>query len=1087
MRLSLALALALSTALVIQGESHARPGLSLDERVAAQRKIEEVYWRHRIWPKDNPGRKPSLDTLMSAAVIRAKVVDDLRKSSELEIYWHRPITAAQLQAEIDRMGRGTRDPATLRELFDALGNDGVVIAESLARPALADRLLRDWYASTEPGQSFDAWWSAARANVAIETPLTATRILLPALPSSACTNDTWSPTFTDVPDARAGHTAIWTGTEMIVWGGSAAGYRLDTGGRYNPATDTWTATSTGPGAPDSRNNHTAVWTGTEMIVWGGQHTDFATGANVNLATGSRYDPSTDTWTPMSTGANTPSARWFHSAIWTGSEMIVWGGLNGSAGNTGARYRPTTDSWVPVSTVNAALGFGPVAIWTGQQMLVWAGNALSPGGRYDPIADIWTPIAAGPNAPSLRYGHSLVWTGTAMIVWGGSAAPSGQLLNTGSRYDPVSNSWTPISSATTARSSHTAVWTGTTMVVAGGSGGGTTAARYTPSSDSWTPTASSLLAARQSHTAVWTGTEMILWGGFVASSSSPLDTGARYNPVNDTWVATAASVSVPSGRVLHTAVWTGSEMIVWGGKSAYQSSTQFNTGGRYRPATDSWVPTSLGAGVPGARYHHSAVWTGREMIVWGGYSAQAATVVNTGGRYDPIGDTWTPTSTGVSVPLPMEEQAAVWTGNEMIVWGPGSTTAGGRYDPRTDSWRSMTAGPNMPADEPNIPVVWTGTEMILWWGNPFSGGRYNPQSDSWASISTSPNMPALRFGFPVVWTGSEMIVWGGCCDVNTGGRYNPSTDTWATTSTGAGVASVREYATAVWTGSEMLVWGGGAGNQSAYPMNAGGRYAPSTDSWTPISMGPNFPDLGEFNTAVFTGTEMIVWGGMPGTLTGGRYCACPSGRSVYRDADGDGFGDAAVSILSCDGSIPPGYALDATDCDDTQASVNPGHIELCDGIDNDCNGLVDDSASGEDSDGDGIHDACDNCPYAFNPEQRDFDGDGEGDACDLNDGLIFEWRADKTSVSWQREQGPDAWNAYIGDLGVLRSTGVYTQAPGSNALATRQCGLAGTTGDDLNDPAPGEASYSLVTGVTSGVEGSLGSSSNGPRVNTNPCP
>src|SRR5205823_1695179 len=75
--------------------------------------------------------------------------DYLRKSQALEDHWQRPITAEQLQAEMDRMTKHTRQPETLRELFEALGNDPVVIAECLARPALADRLLRNWYAHDE--------------------------------------------------------------------------------------------------------------------------------------------------------------------------------------------------------------------------------------------------------------------------------------------------------------------------------------------------------------------------------------------------------------------------------------------------------------------------------------------------------------------------------------------------------------------------------------------------------------------------------------------------------------------------------------------------------------------------------------------------------------------------------------------------------------------------------------------------------------------------------------------------------------------------------------------------------------------------
>src|SRR6476659_1246379 len=119
--------------------------LTFAERVAYQRAIEDVYWRHRIWPKERPNPKPSLDAVMSQAQLEKKVSDYLRKSQALEDYWQRPITAEQLQAEMDRMAIHTRQAEVLRELFAALGNDPFVIAECLARPALADRLLTSWY------------------------------------------------------------------------------------------------------------------------------------------------------------------------------------------------------------------------------------------------------------------------------------------------------------------------------------------------------------------------------------------------------------------------------------------------------------------------------------------------------------------------------------------------------------------------------------------------------------------------------------------------------------------------------------------------------------------------------------------------------------------------------------------------------------------------------------------------------------------------------------------------------------------------------------------------------------------------------
>jgi len=111
---------------------------------------------------------------------------------------------------------------------------------------------------------------------------------------------------------------------MIVWGGNPP---VNTGGRYNPSTDSWTATST-TNAPSPRVGHTAVWSGSEMIVWGGND-GFG-----NLDIGGRYDPSTDSWTATST-TNAPSARSQHRAVWTGTEMIVWGGTPGPL-NTGGR-------------------------------------------------------------------------------------------------------------------------------------------------------------------------------------------------------------------------------------------------------------------------------------------------------------------------------------------------------------------------------------------------------------------------------------------------------------------------------------------------------------------------------------------------------------------------------------------------------------------------------------------------------------------------------------------------------------------------------------------------------------------------------
>ena len=257
---------------------------------------------------------------------------------------------------------------------------------------------------------------------------------------------------------------------MVVWGG---GVYLNTGGRYDPVADTWASTSS-VGAPSARTYHTAIWTGNVMVVWGGYDDASA------LATGGRYDPVADTWTPTSS-VGAPAGRCFHTAIWTGSAMLVWGGVGLVAFDTGGQYDPVADTWTPMSIVGApAERYRHEAIWTGSAMVVWGGTNLDwqyldTGGRYDPATDTWTTTSIV-GAPTGRIGHTTVWTGRVMVVWGGDG---GAYLNTGGRYDPSTDSWMATSTveAPSWRSGHTAVWTGSVMVVWGGNTYLNTGGRY----------------------------------------------------------------------------------------------------------------------------------------------------------------------------------------------------------------------------------------------------------------------------------------------------------------------------------------------------------------------------------------------------------------------------------------------------------------------------------------------------------------------------------------------------------------------------------------------------------------------------------
>ncbi len=278
--------------------------LSFAERVAYQRAIEDVYWRHRIWPRERPDPKPSLDAVMSQAQLEKKVTDYLRKSLALEDYWQRPITSERLQAEMDRMAQHTKQPEVLHELFAALGNDPFVIAECLARPVLTERLVAGLPAQHKT-RLFQSALSKELGRMSVSASSANAAYTLSKIRQGdpPCIDDTWTATTTiNAPTARDAHTAVWTGSEMIVWGGRGGMNMLNTGGRYNPSTDSWAATSI-MSVPTARDAHTAVWTGSEMIIWGGADDSFHA-----LNTGGRYNPVADTWVATSLSTHPASER-----------------------------------------------------------------------------------------------------------------------------------------------------------------------------------------------------------------------------------------------------------------------------------------------------------------------------------------------------------------------------------------------------------------------------------------------------------------------------------------------------------------------------------------------------------------------------------------------------------------------------------------------------------------------------------------------------------------------------------------------------------------------------------------------------------
>src|SRR5205823_5064830 len=532
--------------------------LSFADRVAYQRAIEDVYWRHRIWPKEQSGPKPPLEKIMSQAQIEQKVEDYLRNSQALEDYWQRPITPDQLQAEMERMASQTKQPGVLREIFAALGNDPLVIAECLARPVLAERVITELYAhdSRFHGEL------KRRAEAELRT----------------------HPSVREMKQTSGMYT-------QMEWIKSDSTPDQNKGGSASPEDDA-KANGKRRDAEDGITLNSREWDETvQKLVATFNKPDAATpkafGVGVRsrqrgIAAFERADMSAhsknaaaDEYETLAVGKVSPlredEGHYYAVAVTNkGKDRLKLA--------TVAWLKEPLRSWLAKAETQVPVTMAAVsANYTLPVISGQSDNSIPSVACTD---DTWTATSTT-SAPAARRHHTAVWTGSEMIVWGG--ASSGSVFNTGGRYNPGTDSWTATSttSAPAARDFHTAVWTGTEMIVWGGASSGSvfnTGRPYPPrpSTDLATSTISAP-AARYFHTAVWTGTEMIVWGG--ASSGGDLNTGGRYcaslsGACTDNRIATSAT-RAPAAGELHTAAWSGREMSGGGGCG---SCGGVNTGG-----------------------------------------------------------------------------------------------------------------------------------------------------------------------------------------------------------------------------------------------------------------------------------------------------------------------------------------------------------------------------------------------------------------------------------------------------------------------------------------------------------------------------
>jgi N-acetylneuraminic acid mutarotase len=359
----------------------------------------------------------------------------------------------------------------------------------------------------------------------------------------------------------------------------------------------------------------------------------------------------------------PSARYESATATLDNGMFIWGGCNYSQ----LPHRESCEKFLGTGAILSLNSAGP----TWQELP----NEDAPSGRKQAKA----VFTGNHEEPALSQ---------KIIVYGGCTGTNSaceHFLSDGGVFDVKSKSWQqlPEVAGSAGRIQHTVVWTGADMIVYGGLGAGQEALSdlwlLSLNSDQtlkWThvpvPTA---YRGRYGHTATWTGAKMIVFGGCAQPGllrcREKLKDGFSFDPVTKSF--SPIPEALIDGRLYHSAIWTGTDLIIWGGQKDFNAAHNDGAILHLDGEQSKWTEISaiLPQGEASGRYHHQASWTGSSMLVYGGEATSGNMIASTlSFRYledEPTQQSWSLVDTK-AVPIARKGHAQAWLDGYLVIWG-----------------------------------------------------------------------------------------------------------------------------------------------------------------------------------------------------------------------------------------------------------------------------------------------------------------------------------------------------------------------------------------------------------------------------------